>query len=352
MTAFIFSSFVTLVSAIVYLCWIRSDIPEEESFNVIDGFLRKHVATRITHALKRIPWVNNRRNRVRGVLFQLVQALADMQLVTGTAMLAAGIIKLHRGNISVYHFNMVTSLAWLSSNVQLMSILSIRTELLGSLKKHRRQKYMAAGSWSVSSDIKLRALLMLVMAALLLYSCWIAGWEDWEDQYVCPANSALGKPHGGRPLNWLIVNFVLVISGYLTHVTIVLFPQAHIWWLDNIRHHVVDDRAKPQIVDADRVELRYITEDRIRPSGSVKGWRKWTRWVWFFFASETLHVLMDGFVWFILGIVWIAGDLEYMTEAAPDVRQKENDIEGFGQLVPLFLVGLPFLQVLTSYCGK
>jgi len=55
-----------------------------------------------------------------------------------------------------------------------------------------------------------------------------------------------------------------------------------------------------------------------------------------------LRIKRDSYEYFKNNNVW----------ANEDKEGKEDDIEGFGQLVALLLVGVPLLQVLQIYCGK
>ena len=53
--------------------------------------------------------------------------MSDTQLVSGIAMLISASKKLRDGSISVYHFNIVTDLAWFSSNTHILTLLVIRS---------------------------------------------------------------------------------------------------------------------------------------------------------------------------------------------------------------------------------
>jgi hypothetical protein len=88
--------------------------------------------------------------------------------------------------------------------------------------------------------------------------------------------------------------------------------------------------------------------------------RRISAWFWYFGKSETLAFFTDGFLWFAYGTAAVFKDRkdahEYFKNnnvwASEDEVGKEDDIEGFGQLVPLLLVGVPLLQLLQIYCSK
>lgn len=322
--------------------------PPNESFNLVDRWVRGRICTPFVRFILKARWIESRIDRIRRALFSFVMSLADMQLVTGIAMLAAAVIKLHRGSISVYHFSMVTSLAWFSSNVHLLALLAIRTELVGSMKIGRRwlpppsqpefsMSRRARSVFSWGGDITVRVTAMLTLAALLLYCSYVSGARRWNDNYNCPAACAKGKEKGGEPLAWMVVNFALVLLTYPERC-LALWPGVGEWWIDKARHWIVDYQglAKPE------------RDEEIKP------WRKVFAWVWYVISSETLEVAVDGLLWFALGVYWTFDDrntihAEWQNYSDID---KENDVEGFGQLVPLLLLGLPFLQLLETYCGE
>ncbi|KAK3290517.1 uncharacterized protein B0H64DRAFT_412707 [Chaetomium fimeti] len=363
-SSFIASSCLAIISTCLYLVLIRSGLlpdgsfdpaawqarnfPPNETFNPIDRWVRQHICTPFVRSILKRKWIDHARlNKLRRALFAFVLSLADMQLVAGIAMLTAAVIKLHHDSISVYHFSMVTNLAWFSSNVHLLALLAIRTELIGSLKIGRRwlpppQKDMsvwgrARSAFSWGGDIMARVICMLTLAALLLYCSYVSGADGWNDNYHCPAACAKGREKGGEPLAWMVVNFALVLLTYPERC-LALWPAVGAWWIDRARHRIVDNKglAKP---DRDR---------EIRP------WRKVFAWFWYVGSSETISIAVDGFLWFALGVYWTFDDRNSVHNEWKDYTDigKENDVEGFGQLVPLLLLGLPFLQVLEMYSGQ
>lgn len=185
--------------------------------------------------------------------------------------------------------------------------------------------------------ILVRGFLMASMAAMLLYCSTIQAWKDWNHNYNCPANCAFGRERGGEPLVWMKVSIVLVAWSYGSHLFSLCIPF-QVFWLDNVRHVIVDTQARP---------------DTYRPS---KWWQTYTRVLWYFLNSEALHWIQDGLVWFGLGCLWIAQDISDVKRGAsswaPGVWKDESNVFGFGQLVPLFLFLLPFWQIFSSYSGK
>ncbi|KAM5343400.1 hypothetical protein ACJ41O_011937 [Fusarium nematophilum] len=368
-SSFITSSCLAIISTCLYLALIRSGlVPDgsfdpasswvsnrsgpdpDENFNPIDRRARKIFCVPFVRFILKAHWIDSRIDKIQRALFSFVVSLADMQLVTGIAMLSAAIIKLHRGdgNISVYHFSMVTNLAWFSSNVHLLALLAIRTELIGSMKKGRRwvlpsqnldwsRSRRARASIGWGGDLIVRVISMLILAALLLYCSYVSGADGWGDHYHCPAGCAMGRAKGGVSLGWMVTNFVLLLRAYPERC-LALWPAVGQWWIDKARHRIIDCRGVEGL-QADK---------RIPP------WRKLFTWMYYFESSEAMNVLQDGFLWFGLGVYWTFDDrnsIHRWWKDSTDI-EKESDVEGFGQLVPILLLGTPFLQALEMYCSQ
>lgn len=347
--SFLISACLTIISTCLYLLLRRCGGGENvkqapDDFNPLDRFIRRRLGEPIVRFLCRVPWIRDNMERVMEALFGLVQSLGDTQLVTGIAMLSAAIFKLNRGSITVYHFNMVTNLAWFSSNVHLLALLALRTQFLRSLKKGQRREYSRNGgqsrfwaSLNRGADVLVRVMFMLLLAGLLLYCAYVSGAEGWNDNYNCPASCGFDMPRGGIPLRWTIANFVLVIWAYPTRC-LLLWPLAGSLWIDKLRHRVVDDKG--------------LGTTGVAKEEPALWWQVFAG-LWYFLASETFEVFFDGFIWFGLGVWWTLDDRSQMHDFwGPTESEKENSFEGFGQLLPLLLLGLPFIQVLSTYCGK
>jgi hypothetical protein len=306
-------------------------LPENyiSDFNPLDKFCRRHICDPCLKAFLRFRWFDSRKEAIRDALYALLVALADMLLATGNAMLIAAIIKLHRGSISIYHLSMVTNLAWFSSNVHLLALLGIRTKVNGSMKKERRWAPQARRG----PDVIIRVILMLLLACLMLYCCYVSGAAEWYDHYDCPAQCALGKEKGGVPRQWMIVNFFLVIQGYSEHFLVLLCPSMCHWWIDKARHWIVDGKGCQQ-------------------PPKKPWWKSVCTLPYYILTSETFQVLLDGFIWFALGVFWTFADRNDVHRYWRDISDEEDDIEGFGQLVPILLLGVPLLQALETYSGK
>ncbi|CEI60438.1 hypothetical protein FVEN_g6573 [Fusarium venenatum] len=356
--AFITSSCLATLSISLYLAITRSelDIISDGGFrppgqntrpiNPIDGWARRNICVPFVEFLIKSKWIEEHIERLNRVLYSFIMTLVDTQLVLGIAMLIAATIKLHRNSISVYHFTMVTNLAWLTSGVHLMATYVIRIETNGSMKQGRRwigpfQDPSDHRSWSrktgstfaLGADMFIRVLSMLLMVALLLYCIYVSGSEGWDYNYDRLASCAMGRKKAGTPLAWMIATYVLVLHGYIIRC-LSLWPAASIWWIDTVRPSIIDDRALEAQLSKKRLP--------------------WWRLIWtsihYAINSELLGVCIDGLLWFGLGIWWIQADRVEVQKWVG--MEAESDVEGFGQLVPILIVGAPFVQALQTYCEQ
>ncbi len=95
---------------------------------------------------------------------RVILNLSDQQLLTGIAILVSGLIK-HR-TISLYHFTVISDLAWFSSYVHMTSLI-----LLQDYLRDRPQLRNWQGS------------LMLLMLNLLMSSTIMEGHWAWEQSW-------------------------------------------------------------------------------------------------------------------------------------------------------------------------
>src|SRR4051812_42780046 len=89
-----------------------------------------------------------------------------------------------------------------------------------------------------------------------------------------------------------------------------LWPWARKFWLDRVRHRFVDNKTLG--------------------TKSTKPWlvRVGFVLVWYFLTSETVEVLVDGFVWFGLGIWWLYDDSDSVHALmSPKESEKEMSID-------------------------
>jgi hypothetical protein len=232
----------------------------------------------------------------------------------------------------------------------------LRTEFLRSVKKGQVPVYSLpqgmnrfTASLNRGADILVRVTGMLLLAGLLLYCDWITAADGWYDDLHCPANCGFGMSRGGSQLSAMIADYVLVIWSY-SESCLMLWPLAGRWLIDSLRHKILDDKGLQTIPDVNTTSHK---------QGEHVGKKKLPLWrrvfiiVLYFVSSEIINLLLNGFIWFTVDLRATFDDRSQMHDSwGPTESQKENSFEGFGQLLPLLLLGLPFLQVLETYSGE
>lgn len=132
------------------------------------------------------------------IMEALVLTLSDQQLLVGIAILVTGYIK--HCSISVYHFAVISDLAWFSSNTNLTS-LNVLQVYLG--------EHPSLRNW--------RICLMLVIFVLLLAALAMEGHRSWYDSWNSPAQCLFKEflvKVGGEPGKWMTIQMVLLIYSY------------------------------------------------------------------------------------------------------------------------------------------
>lgn len=261
-------------------------------------------------------------------------------------MLTSAIILMHQGNITVYHFNIVSDLAWFSSNTHLLSLLVIRT-FLGGDKDHYLQPNQNKRIFVKDGLRCLRVLLMTIMAGLLLFVSYITGVEVLYDNLNCPMNCLIPLKKGGSALQWSIANIVLILCSYPSCIlcNINTFSRA---WL-RMRHEILQ-LHKAILVRLGGHRRGWVLANIYRYSAFL------AEWTWTLLASELWTVIeLSG--WLGLGVFSVIED-RAMGQAcqyadgqscmSPD-QWANQDLFTFGQLVPMFLLGLPILAFIEAF---
>jgi hypothetical protein len=87
----------------------------------VGGFLPGHYLRRVDRLALRAN-SRNEDSRWREVLEGVILSYSDQQLVTGLSILVAGYYEMFNNNLSLYHWNVVVYLAWMSSAVHIASL--------------------------------------------------------------------------------------------------------------------------------------------------------------------------------------------------------------------------------------
>jgi hypothetical protein len=243
--------------------------------------------------------------------------MSDQQLVTGTALLIVAFYQLpmENGHITVYHFSIVSDLAWFSSSVHLTACFMLSDYLI---------KQPALKFW--------RAIWMLILGGFLLAAVIISSHQDWYDRFSCPADCLKQTLKGNivdTNKSWLIAYVLFIVYGYTAALVPLFAPTKRLWKAFHKAIKVLYKKLEPGSSNPWQYWLRGLHTEL--------GWL--ARFVYEVFSSNFLSIIF-GIVWFLLGVENLLIDREYGAALLKSAGRDEN-AWGFGQVVPLLLVALP-----------
>lgn len=273
-------------------------------------------------------------------LHQCVLLFSDQQIVTGIAICIAGFIGLH-GRISVYHFQIVIMLAWMSSSVHLSAL-----TMLGG---YFRKKPALLG-WRIVGMLVLLVLLLvaLVPTASNLWAIWWGPDQKSHDvttSWAIPAKCFFFKTWGegvnpDAPLSYLI----LIIS-YIWKIG-ALFKSSR-----NVFHRRIRGPGEYFLERILHTEALKASKRRAKRSLS-----------WKYYAAMTVYIISMAIFEFAasfaaslwlsyLGLVY--GTIQIVIPRHQNAWwNKKEDEWSFGQIVPLVLLIQPLGAILENYGGR
>ena len=270
-----------------------------------------------------------------------LRAFSDQQIITGIAILGAGFLETK--SISVYHYQLVVYLAWMSSNVHLATLTLLRNYL-------RAKKFLLA--WRVTGMLILFVMLCIALVptssdsfnSAIWYTSGAAGYPEtlydvyglgyegsplvcfWQGDYVGEVNPSA------------ILSYILLGSSYIWKVAM-LFDKAY--------NPLLSIRYKSQ----------RLLERGLRKTSFERKWPLYypllavyivfiamLDWLESFAAS--ICILTFGLVWGTLNILVPRRNLQ-----AVYYLWGENTWT-FGQTMPLLLLALPILSFVEPLYGK
>ncbi|KAL8951987.1 MAG: hypothetical protein Q9222_002079 [Ikaeria aurantiellina] len=193
-SAFVATSFVTVAIAHISLL-----------LGIVRGYEYNEIDKWVFAQLQTVPSLRRNEKRIQfwqPIMESLMLSLSDQQLLVGLAILVTGFLK--HCSISVYHFAVVSDLAWFSSNTH-MTTLNVLQVYLADRPTLR--------NWRVA--------LMLSTFVMLIATITLEGHILWFDSWNSPAQCLfddLGGNIGGGPQQWMIANIVLLVYGYTSAV--------------------------------------------------------------------------------------------------------------------------------------
>ncbi|KAK4185266.1 hypothetical protein QBC35DRAFT_525041 [Podospora australis] len=350
--AFMISALLTVLSTILCLLLIRTDgllspstgtwpdpSTRPATLNRIDNFSRHKICRPFVLFLRNSLGWNTA--VLASCASDLVQALSDTQLVTGLAVLVGAMVGLYRSDgaepISVYHFTIAMDLAWFAATTHMASLLVLK------YRRRESAKQKSQRGFALKLPISLRLVLMVIFLGMFLRGSLVEGYACWFKTMRCPAKCTLPYERGGEPMQWMIVNIVLIVSGYGFHL-LELSHTIRRWWLEHLRKYIVSGKPVTKF-ERQKTVIGNI-KSVLRVMGGVV--RITYFWIWNILASEICEVL-EMLTWFSLGVYGVFQDRRYGHEDMSDLQEHIEDRLGFGQLIPLVLLLLPVLALVESY---
>lgn len=240
------------------------------------------------------------------VLDRYILGLSDQQLVTGISILTIGFINLSRG-ISAYHFGLITSLGMFSCSAHLASVISLR--------RYFQENHEVT---------RIRIGLMLLFAVLQSVSLIILGIplpKPMYSQLSCPAVQLI--KHDVLSWRLLGIAFTLLLLFCYWAALSYVYPNAEVFftkWL----------LTKP----LECVEYAF----------SLHGFHEtFMHWRPHFPSLALSHTLQC--VW------WVCSFITSLVIRKSNTSTVEASW-GFGQILAVLLIAIPFLNAIETYYGK
>lgn len=275
------------------------------------------------------------RMRIQNCLREVVVALSDQQIVTGIAIMSAGFQGL-RSEISVYHFQIVLYLAWMSSSVHLSAI----TFLASFLRDNK-----GILIWRLCGMMTLFAMLVIGLVPTISNDWGIFEWDGMvpgRTGWAIRANCFWGKLYDDGVGPDAPLGFIILIFSYVWKVGS-LFPAMTAAYYNRVRGPL--EGTMLSILAAPAVRYR-------------RAGRSWF-WLWVYRLALglllpllTMLEVGDSFaasLWLCL-LSLLYGTIQIFVprnQMLPLTGSSENSW-GFGQLVPLILLVQP-LGVVFDY---
>ena len=271
------------------------------------------------------------------IMESLVLSLSDQQLLVGISILVTGFIK--HCSISVYHFAVISDLAWFSSNTNLTS--------LGVLQVYLSEN-PSLRNW--------RVCLMLVIFVFLMVANTLEGhhfwYESWNSPAQCLFDEAIVKV-GGEPATWMAVNMVLLILGYGVAIGRLFSPDK----VDNFLLVKPKQKLKRAVVNIqEKIDDSISKGGLISYATSVLLMLAWVlvscaRGLFIAIAALMGSItisLCGSLAWLAFGVWGLFDDRNI-----PKSEMKGNENAwGFGQLIQVLLLTSILLTLKDLYSGK
>lgn len=297
----------------------------------------------------------SRKHRIKGLQRFLI-SLSDQQLVTGIAIMIAGLID--PCSRSVYHFKIIAALGWFSSFTHLSTLTVLRDHLI----THRRTR-------------DLRVIVMLsVLSLLILFQIgtfstqktglpiqcmWLSFWPVMPDFFVIVV---------------LILVLIILVRAYATNISL-LYSTDPDWTLyDRFLHGAVKRLTgnEKRVWNLEAIYVSSTWKSKAERGAVRKRLRERRRWsqycgIWtsqnsaskrqlvetIFLFQELQRSFLHEILVLFSAVAFGIGQVISTRRVKPEVGLSGDENKmSFGQLVPLLLLALPLMTAVDVYFGE
>lgn len=272
----------------------------------------------------------NEESKWREIIEDVTLSLSDQQLVTGLAILIAGYYEMLNNNLSVYHWNIVVYLAWMSSAVHIASL----TLLQNVFTEQRTLRNIRVAGMTTLFVLLTTAMWPLRRTAVPLGTpakcLWVS--RPWSVHLESDKATKLNPDR--------ILSVIMLFASFTWKMS-QLFSSSRGW----VRRWLV---AEPQAA-TERLMRRALLSQR--PKSLTRP--VYLFLAYFYIVAAVYPEMTESFaaviVYLCIALPWgtfcIFRDRKGVSD---DVKAGEATLT-FGQLVPLFLLVLPALAAINIY---
>ncbi|KAL8869716.1 MAG: hypothetical protein Q9174_004062 [Haloplaca sp. 1 TL-2023] len=321
------------------VAYVRGLLPEP-LLGQVDKFVFKRSALERT----RRPWWQN-------AVEQSIVTYADLQIATGVGILVAACSTMR--SLSVYHLQVAIYLAWMSSNTHLTAISLLQIEYRENKSKSIARRLRLGGMFILGVFL-LVALVPTTSYNWLLIVTQSQNTDDSAGRSRGRDQSAAGIPArcfwqseytGGRTADaaW---SFIILIFSYVWK-GLLLFQRSHQAVKGSSRRRVL----QPLRRSLDRLVIR--ARQIRRHEGRRRHVLRYKAVFCVYLAAWAVFELAQSFVmslWICgAGLVWGSFQILVPRRRLPSQVLEDENSWGFGQILPILLLGVPILSFAQGY---
>ena len=330
----------------VILAYVTDSLPQQ-TYNPIDEYLlgKLHASWHFTCRYLGLPPIRTRKETRLIATQRFILALSDQQLVTGIAILVTVFIK--RCTTSSWNYELVLDLAWFSALTHMATLIVLR-EYLSKNPRTRLWRVLAMSC-------------MLIMLVVFMVLGSFVNWPEYpamplQCQMISPTRFAYLDTGGVLSVIAVVLFWAIYFGGNLLAVSS-NYRTTLLRWMERIYWRRWKKQKKPDRVLAfkQKVEVYSKNHSLRRPQWvDLKCVLIYYRFIRAGFAQSFLWEILWMLALYGFCIGGLAADRWYpasWSTAAVTFEAGDNDL-GFGQIVAIFLIALPFLGLIEAFTGK